>query len=263
MRSISASGDRDAGEALEVGASRAARRPARDGRRRRRSRRTLDRAAGELGDERRAAPRGVVAAVEIGAALEAVRGVGVQAEALRADARSAGGRSARASSSTSVVRAVTSVSSPPMMPARPTARARSAITRISGSSSRSLPSSVVSFSPARARRTTELAAGDRSRDRRRGAAGPISQRHEVGGVDDVVDRARADRLEPPHAASSGDGPIFTPRITRAVKRGQPSGSSISTESPRTVCGERLSVNGKTGGRSGVPRFTAISRARPR
>ena len=52
------------------------------------------------------------------------------------------------------VASVTSLSSPPMTPPRPTGRSASAITRISGSSSRSTPSRVVSRSPARARRAT-------------------------------------------------------------------------------------------------------------
>ncbi len=47
--------------------------------------RPLDGAAGNLGDERRAAPRGLVADLEVGAALEAVRRVGVHAELLRPD----------------------------------------------------------------------------------------------------------------------------------------------------------------------------------
>ena len=47
--------------------------------------RPLDGAAGDLGDERRAAPRRFVADLEVGAALETVRGVGVHAEPLRPD----------------------------------------------------------------------------------------------------------------------------------------------------------------------------------
>jgi hypothetical protein len=59
-----------------------------------------------------------------------------------------------ASSRTSVVASEISVSSPPMIPASATARSPSAITRSSGTSSRSAPSSVRIRSRGVARRTT-------------------------------------------------------------------------------------------------------------
>jgi hypothetical protein len=59
-----------------------------------------------------------------------------------------------ASSRMSAVSSLSSVSSPPMIPARATPRSASAITRSDGSSFRSSPSSVRSSSPGSARRTT-------------------------------------------------------------------------------------------------------------
>ena len=59
-----------------------------------------------------------------------------------------------ASRRSSVVSSETSLSSPPMIAAKATARSASAITRSSGSSCRCVPSSVRSSSPGRARRTT-------------------------------------------------------------------------------------------------------------
>ena len=61
-----------------------------------------------------------------------------------------------ASSSTVVVPSPISVSSPPMIPASATDRSASAIIKSYGSSSRSTPSSVRSFSPGLARLTTIL-----------------------------------------------------------------------------------------------------------
>ena len=58
------------------------------------------------------------------------------------------------SNSTSVVPSTISLSSPPMMPARPVAFSASAMTSMSPVSVYSLPSSVVSSSPSCARRTT-------------------------------------------------------------------------------------------------------------
>ena len=61
------------------------------------------------------------------------------------------------SSRTRVVLSVTSVSAPPITPARPTARRGSAITSIESSRTRSCPSRVVKRSPFPARRTTIVA----------------------------------------------------------------------------------------------------------
>ena len=58
------------------------------------------------------------------------------------------------SNSTLAVSPTISDSSPPMMPARPVALSASAMTSMVSSSTCSLPSSVVSFSPGRALRTT-------------------------------------------------------------------------------------------------------------
>ena len=60
------------------------------------------------------------------------------------------------SNTTSTVSSTISLFSPPMMPARPTARVSSAMTRWLAVSTCSLPSRVVSFSPSSARRTMIL-----------------------------------------------------------------------------------------------------------
>ena len=60
------------------------------------------------------------------------------------------------SNTTTVVSSTISLFSPPMMPARPTARVSSAMTSILVVSFRKLPSSVVSVSPSAARRTMIL-----------------------------------------------------------------------------------------------------------
>ena len=72
--------------------------------------------------------------------------------------------------------------------------------------------------PARARRTASSPPGSVARSK--ACSGwPGLPEHEVGDVDDVVDRAHADRLEPPRAASPATGPTFTPRtIARDVAR---------------------------------------------
>jgi len=61
------------------------------------------------------------------------------------------------SSSTRVVRSLTSVLAPPITPARPIARRGSAMSSIDASSARSWPSRVVKRSSGRARRTTIVA----------------------------------------------------------------------------------------------------------
>ena len=60
------------------------------------------------------------------------------------------------SKTTSTVSSTISLFSPPMMPARPTARVSSAMTSMESFSSRTLPSRVVMLSPSRAVRTMIL-----------------------------------------------------------------------------------------------------------
>ena len=159
-------------------------------------RRTL--APGDLGEQRRGAIERGHGALGIGAALEAMTGVGVEAEALRACGAPPSGRSARSRAARGASPRSTSVASPPMTPASATAASASAITRSVASSSRATPSRVWSFSPAR------RAAGPRwsSAVERVEVEGverlPHLPQHEVGDVDHVVDRARAHRLEAPH-----------------------------------------------------------------
>ncbi len=91
----------------------------------------------------------------IDTALEAVAGIGVQAQ-LAATAHDRGRREVRGLRNTAVVASVTRVSKPPIRPARPTARSASVTTRKLSSSAASRPSSSFSVSPARERRTAML-----------------------------------------------------------------------------------------------------------
>ena len=79
-------GDGGAAEALQLGAGEAPGHPLRRGRDDIDAG-SFDRSAGELDDERRTAPRSLVAGREVGATFETVRRVGVHAETLGADAR--------------------------------------------------------------------------------------------------------------------------------------------------------------------------------
>ena len=97
----------------------------------------------------------------------------------------------------SVVASVTSLSRPPMTPAIACGRSASAMTIMSSRSARSTPSSVVMLlaglrAPDDDRRSAEL--GEIERVRRLAEL----VEHVVARVDDVVDRARPDRLEPLH-----------------------------------------------------------------
>jgi hypothetical protein len=67
-----------------------------------------------------------------------------------------------ASSRTLVVSSMTSLSSPPMIPAIATGRSPSVISRSAASSLRTVPSSVLISSPERARRTTMRPPASRS-----------------------------------------------------------------------------------------------------
>jgi hypothetical protein len=92
-----------------------------------------------------------------GAAMSAPRSKRAEASVFRPSRRLAvrtmEGRNQALSSATVVVVAVTSDVAPPITPAMATGRSRSAITRVVSSSVRFCPSSVVSPSPERARRT--------------------------------------------------------------------------------------------------------------
>ena len=89
----------------------------------------------------------------------------------------------------------TSVGAPPMTPAMATARSRSAMTSIVSSSVRVWPSSVVSVSPARARRT-RISGPAELRDVERVHRMAQLEHHVVGDVDDVVDGPDAGGGEP-------------------------------------------------------------------
>ena len=89
-----------------------------------------------------------------------------------------------------------SESPPPITPARALPRSRSAMTRSSGSSSRSLPSRVVIRSPGRAVRTTISAPGHLVEVEGVERVAQLEQ-HQVGDVDHVGDGADAAALQPP------------------------------------------------------------------
>ena len=79
-------------------------------------------------------------------------------------------------------------------------------------------SRVFSVSPARAKRTTMLAAFEQVEIEDVGGFADLLE-DVVGGIDCVVDRARVEQERRP-VMFAGDGLIVTSRITRAVKRGQ-------------------------------------------
>ena len=127
---------------------------------------------------------------QIGAALEAVRGFGAEAEPLARRAHRCGLNHALSNTICASSLADTSESAPPMTPPIAWARSASAMTSMSGSSVRCLPSSVVSVSPGRARRTTIAGPASFAQIERVHRLAELEQ-HVVGDVDDVADRADA------------------------------------------------------------------------
>ena len=136
-------------------------------------------------------------ALGVDAALEAVRRLGAQPQALRRAADGARDRRWPPRAATDVVVADTSLSAPPMTPASATAPRSSAMTMSPACSARSTPSSVVIRSPRPARRTwmppRELVEVERVQ-----RVAQLEQ-HVVGDVDQVRDRAHPARRQPqPH-----------------------------------------------------------------
>ena len=117
------------------------------------------------------------------------------------------------SKSTDAVSFTISLSSPPMMPARPVARSLSAMTSISGVSVCVLPSSVVSVSPSCARRTTIVCS--RTLLRSNACIGwPVSSITKLV----MSTMLLIERTPAPYRYSRihlGDGPIFTFVMIRA------------------------------------------------
>ena len=118
------------------------------------------------------------------------------------------------SRSTRVVPAEISESPPPITPASALPRSRSAMRRSSGSSARSLPSRVTSFSPGRAVRTTISRPATLSRSKAWSGWPSSSSTKLVASTTFEMERT-------PHASSrcasqSGEGPILTPSTTRAA-----------------------------------------------
>ena len=132
------------------------------------------------------------------------------------------------SSRTRVVASETSETWPPMIPAIPEGPLLSQTRTVSASKPRSTPSRVVIVSPSAAVRTVSAAAGDAVEvegvQRLRG-----EQHHVVGDVDDVVDRPLPGGASAAPAARAARGRSSTSVKTRAVKRGQSSGTSTATE----------------------------------
>ena len=164
-----------------------------------------------------------------------------------------------ASISTRVVVPRTSERSPPIRPAIEVGPSSSAISRTLGSSVRSTSSSVVIFSPSRARRTVSLPPATRSKSKACNGCPVSSIAKLVMSTTLLIGRwPAADRRAFSHA---GDGPIVTSSNSRAVKRGQRSGSSTTTSAPGTSPGvPGSSAHG--GGESGAPVIACTSRATP-
>ena len=137
------------------------------------------------------------------------------ARAARSVRRIPSGSKFAASSSTSVVSSVTSLSAPPMIAASATAFSPSVIRRSSVSSRRSVPSSVRSSSPgARAPDDDAPARELRAVERMQRAAPDVHDvvRH----VDDVRDRAHVGEEEARRAATAATGRSSTSRKTRPM-----------------------------------------------
>ena len=166
------------------------------------------------------------------------------------------------SSSTRVVLAEISLSPPPMTPANPTGPSPSQMTRSSVCSARSTPSSVTSFSPARARRTMILAPRTRSRSYAWSGCPLSSIRRFVTSTTVEIDRTPS--AERRHLTASGDGPIDTPVTTAAPKCGHASPSSIVTvtKSATLLPWSVLPSGAATGEANGTPNSAAASRASP-
>ena len=174
-------------------------------------------AAGEFEDQLDAAAGGVIGALWVDAAFEAVGTVRGKAEFAGSEAD--GFRLNHAASKTmSVVLSSTSASMLPMIPARTSGRSASAITCISGVNLRSLSSRVVRVSPTLALRTRiclplSVAASKAWREL------PSLHQDPVGDVDDVVDRAQTDGLniflEPLRAGGDFDAADAVGGVVRA------------------------------------------------
>ena len=130
----------------------------------------------------------------------------------------------------------------------------------------------MSVSPRVARRTTTLRRRRAWPDRTRASAARARAARSCG-VDDVVDRARANRRRGGRTSHSGLGPTFTPRITTPMNATDESASSRCT---RTIRRRRCPRAGRCiaagtpapglsmcGSASGFPVIAATSRASPR
>ena len=164
-----------------------------------------------------------------------------------------------ASISTRVVPGRTSERSPPMMPAIEVGPLSSAMTTMSGSSTRSTSSSVVITSPSTARRTTSRPPATRSKSNACIGCPVASMTKFVMSTTLLIGRMpAADRRA---FSQSGEGPMLTASNSRAVKRGFSSGSWTSMVTPGTSpVPPGSSRHG--GGASGAPVAACSSRATP-
>ena len=190
-----------------------------------------DPSAGELWISCAARALAVDQRVDVGAALEPVRGVGLQPERARRppDRRRQEVRGSRAARAWCA--SVTSVSAPPITPAIPMPRCRIGDQQHRRDRARASGRRASSCArPARARRTT-IGAASRLPD---GVVVERVQRmadlphHVVRDVDHVADRAAARPRAAAPPSTPATGPTRTSLMTRAVKRWQRSGSSIRT-----------------------------------
>jgi hypothetical protein len=131
------------------------------------------------------------------------------------------------SSRTEVVVSDTSEASPPMIPATPEGPLRSQTSTASVSKRRSTPSSVRIVSPSLAVRTWSSPPGTMSRSNACSGCAVISITKLVMSTTLLIGRWPAALSQA--LSQSGEGPIVTSVKTRAVNRGQSSGTSTVTE----------------------------------
>ena len=153
-----------------------------------------------------------------------------------------------------------SESPPPITPASALPRSRSAMSRSSGSSARSLPSRVTIFSPGRAVRTTISRPGDLVEIEGVQRMAELEQ-HEVRGVDHVGDRADAARLEPAREPGRRGADLHALDDARRVPRRTCPAPRCGPSPPRRRARPASGARARGAGRC-VPRIAATSRAIP-
>src|SRR5256885_5937595 len=179
----------------------------------------------------------------------------------RAVRRMPGGSKTALSSRIRVVRSDTSLVAPPITPASATGRSASAMTRSSALSLRSLPSRVVIGSPSPARRTTMREPFSFSRSKAWSGCPSSSRTRLIASTTLLM--GRTPQMRSLSCSRSGEGPIFTPSMTRATYRGQRSGSSRSTRATASTARSPESPSEDGGRRAVAPVSADSSRAMPK